>query len=67
MNIDNTTVIDAPAAQVWATISDVEHWSDWTASVTSVRRLDQGPLRIGSRQSAPCEGCDAEGTPQRPQ
>jgi uncharacterized membrane protein len=44
-----TIDVAAPARQVFDVYADVERWPDWTASVTSIERLDEGPLRVGSR------------------
>jgi uncharacterized membrane protein len=49
VQLERTFDIDAPPETVWAVISDVERWHEWTESITSVRLLDAAPLRVGSR------------------
>ncbi|MBD0742791.1 hypothetical protein BG418_15060 [Streptomyces sp. CBMA152] len=43
------TFIKAPLSTIWKLHTDVEGWPSWQASVTSAKRLDPGPLRMGSQ------------------
>ena len=55
MRFETTIDVAAPVERVFGVYTEVEHWPDWTASVTSVERLDQGPLRVvpGPGSSSP--------------
>jgi uncharacterized membrane protein len=46
---EDSIEIDAPPQLVWEVFSDVEHWPDWTASVTSLAGLDGSALAVGRR------------------
>jgi uncharacterized protein YndB with AHSA1/START domain len=49
LRLEVSTSIAAPPERVWAAIVDVERWPEWTASVTSVEKLEPGELKVGSR------------------
>ena len=49
MDFSITVEIPTPPPLVWSVIADVERWPEWTASISRLRLLSPGPLRIGSR------------------
>ena len=46
---EDSVEIEAPLRLVWDVFTDVEHWPDWTASVTSLVGLDAPALAVGRR------------------
>lgn len=51
MQFETTAEIDAPLDRVWATMTDVERWPEWTASMREVKILDGAAMALGSRVS----------------
>jgi uncharacterized membrane protein len=48
-HFQSTIDIQAPADRVWATLRDIERWSEWTPTIISIRPLDSGPIAVGTR------------------
>jgi len=42
---------DTPAGPdiVWGILADVEHWREWTPTVTEIKSLSQDGLKVGAR------------------
>lgn len=49
MRWEHAATIEAPADVVWRLTTEVEQWPAIMPTVTSVVRLDEGPIRVGSR------------------
>ncbi|TWD82275.1 polyketide cyclase/dehydrase/lipid transport protein [Kribbella amoyensis] len=49
MRFESSVTVHAPRERVWEVFSDVAHWPDWTPTVDSVERLDEGPIHVGAR------------------
>lgn len=49
MQFETSVGVAAPREVVWAVLADVESMPELTESVSSVRKLDPGPLRVGMR------------------
>ena len=49
MQYETSIDIHADPQSIWAVMTDVERWPEWTASVVRVERLSSEPFGVGSR------------------
>jgi uncharacterized membrane protein len=41
--------VQASAERVFSVLQDVERWPEWTSTMTTVKKMDDGPLVVGSK------------------
>jgi uncharacterized protein YndB with AHSA1/START domain len=49
IHVERTVNISALPKRVWAVMTDVERWPEWTESMKSIERLDSEDLAVGSK------------------
>lgn len=49
MRFDHSVTVQAPPERVWAIFSDVAKWPEWTSTIDSVERLDEGRIHVGAK------------------
>jgi uncharacterized protein YndB with AHSA1/START domain len=49
MSYETSIQIDAVPDRVWATLTDLERWPEWTASMQKIERRGDGDLAVGAR------------------
>ena len=49
MQLRHSEIINAPADQIWSTLSEITSWPEWTPTVKKVYRLDETTVGVGSR------------------
>lgn len=47
--IEHRIDIAAPVEWVWTLTEDIESWPDYSPTMNEIRKLDDGPLTVGSR------------------
>jgi len=49
VRFENVIRIEASPEIVWAVTEEIERWPEWTPTMASIKRLDQGRFDMGSR------------------
>lgn len=49
MQFEINIEIETTPEKVWSILTDVERWPDWTASITTLERLNGDALALGAR------------------
>lgn len=49
MKLTSTFDIAAPPSLVWDITTDVEHWNEWTPTITSIEWIEGDTIAVGNR------------------